>query len=82
VQIRRAVSYLEAIQETDVAPLRVLGTLTEFYSILGDRRNYDKYLQRVTNYRNSQPYIRDTHITALDEALERAKANIERRQAE
>jgi hypothetical protein len=78
-QIRRAISYLEAIQETDRAPLIVLGTLTELYSILGDRTNYEKYLQRVTGYRDSQPYIRETHLFALDEALERAKGHFDRR---
>lgn len=78
-QILRAVSYLEAIRDNEIAPLRVLGTLTELYAILDDRANYEKYLSRVTSYRESQPYIRDTHLIALDEALERAKGHFERR---
>jgi hypothetical protein len=78
-QIRRAISYLEAIQATDVSTLRVLGTLTELYAIVGDCTSYEKYLRRVNSYRDSQPYIRDAHLASLDEALERAKANIERR---
>jgi hypothetical protein len=78
-QIRRAISYLEAIQDNEIVPLRVLGTLTELYAILGDVPNYEKFLSRVTSYRDSQPYIRDTHLIALDEALARAKSHLDRR---
>jgi hypothetical protein len=80
-QIRRAISYLEAIQYNEFVPLRVLGTLTELYAILGDVANYEIFLRRVTDYRESQPYIRDTLLVALDEALARAKGHLERRRA-
>ncbi|HET9742907.1 MAG TPA: ATP-binding protein [Terriglobales bacterium] len=78
-QIRRAISYLEAIQNTDVAPLRVLGTLTEMYAILGDRQSYERYLARVQQYRDSHDDIRDSHLYQLEEALERARSTVERR---
>jgi hypothetical protein len=78
-QIRRAISYLEEIQDSDVAPLRVLGTLTEMYAIIGDRQNYEKYSAAVEQYRTSHEDIRDSHLDALEEALERARTTIERR---
>jgi hypothetical protein len=78
-QLRRAVSYLEAIRDTECSALRVLGTLTELYSLLGERENYEKALRRVESYRDSQDHIGEAQGTALNDALERAKMNIERR---
>jgi hypothetical protein len=80
-QIRRAISYLHALEHTEFAHLRVLGTLTEYYAILGDRANYEKYLRYVTSYRESSSYISGSHRDALDEALERARSYFERRRA-
>jgi hypothetical protein len=78
-QIRRAISYLSAVEHTDFAHLRVLGMLTEYYAILGDRPNYEKYLRFVTSYRETSAYIRDSHKDQLDEALGRARSYFERR---
>ncbi len=78
-QIRRAISYLHALEHTEFAHLRVLGTLTEYYAILDDRKNYEKYLRYVTSYRDSSGYISDSHLDALEEALERARSYFERR---
>ena len=79
LQIRRAISYLEAIQHTDFAPLRVLGTLTEMYAIIGDRNSYEKYRQRVHGYVEAHTTINDLHLDAVEEALERARNHFERR---
>jgi hypothetical protein len=78
-QIRRAISYLHALEHTEFAHLRVLGTLTEYYAILGDRGNYEKYRRYVTSYRDSSGYISDSHLDALEEALERAHSYLDRR---
>lgn len=78
-QIRRAISYLHAVEHTAFAHLRVLGMLTEFYAILGDHSNYQKYLRYVISYRESSGYIRDSHLDQLEEALARAKGYFERR---
>jgi Putative DNA-binding domain len=78
-QIRRAISYLHAVEHTEFAHLRVLGMLTEYYAILGDRANYEKYLRQVTSYSDSADFIRDTHRDALQGALERARGYIEGR---
>lgn len=80
-QIRRAISYLHALEHTEFAHLRVLGTLTEYYAILGDRANYEKYLRLVTSYRDSSSYISTSHFGALEDALERARNYFERRRA-
>jgi hypothetical protein len=77
-QLRRAVSYPEAIRDPDAYPLRVLGTLTELFALLGDRINYEKYLKSVTDYRESHIDLLDSHLDALEDALIRAKAHIER----
>jgi hypothetical protein len=77
-QLRRAVSYLEAIRDSDAYPLRVLGTLTEFFALLGDRTNYEKYLQRVTAYREAHTDLLGSHLDALSDALSRARGHIER----
>lgn len=80
-QIRRAISYLTAIEHTDFAHLRVLGMLTEYYAILRDRANYEKYLRFVTSYRDTSARIRDLHKDQLDEALARAKSYFQRSRA-
>jgi len=77
-QLQRAIRYLKAIQETDVYPLRVLGMLTELYAILGDELNYNKYRGRVTEYRESHADIPDMHLDPLEEALARAKTQMDR----
>jgi hypothetical protein len=72
-QIRRAITYLEAIQRTSFAPLRVLGMLTEFYAMVNDRGGYEKYWRRVTNLRDSNPgRFSESQLAALEEALHRA----------
>src|SRR5467141_1365724 len=78
-QIRRAISYLHALEHTEFAHLRVHGTLTEYYAILGDRANYDTYMRLVTSYRDTSSYISSSHLGALEEALERARNYFERR---
>jgi len=77
-QLRRAISYLEAIRDDDSYPLRVLGTLTELYALLNDRAGYEKYLSRVQAYRESHPGLRDSHIDSLEDALSRARGHLER----
>jgi hypothetical protein len=71
-QLRRAIGYLEVILNTDVAPLRVLGMLTEFSAIIGDRERYDRFLPMAEEYRRTHEYIRDVHLLELERALERA----------
>ena len=78
-QIRRAISYLEAIRHTDFAPVRVLGTLTEMYAIIGERTSYEKYRQLAHDFVESHTTINDLHLDALEEALERARGHFERR---
>ena len=75
-QLRRAVQYLEAIRETEFSPMRVLGTLTEFYAMLGDVAKYQQYASRAAKYEEENPHERSDN---LDDALIRAKAHIERR---
>jgi hypothetical protein len=75
-QLRRAIKYLEAIGETEFSPMRVLGMLTEFYAVLGDVAKYQQYASRAANYKAENPHERSDN---LDDALIRAKANIERR---
>jgi lipopolysaccharide biosynthesis regulator YciM len=77
-QLKRALSYLTAIESRPEFPLRVLGTMIECYALLGDRDNYSKYLTLVTDYRESHDDLRDSHLDALDEALDRAKHHLER----
>ncbi len=79
LQARRVIPYLEAIAHTDVAPLRVLGTLTEMYAITRDRTKYEEYLQKVNSYRESHSDYTDSHVEALEEALERAKSYFDAR---
>jgi len=77
-QIKRAIGYLETIQETHFAPLRVLGTLAELHAMLGNRMEYEKYRKRVHHLRDSHPgRFSPSQLSALDEALERAKACLE-----
>jgi lipopolysaccharide biosynthesis regulator YciM len=77
-QLKRAISYLKAIEDNLAFPARILGTLTELYALLGDKVSYEEYLRRVTTYRDSHHDLRDSHLEALDEALERAKHHLER----
>ena len=72
-QIRRAIAYLEAIQQTSYFSLRVLGMLTEFSAMVHDRAGYEKYQRRVTNLRDSDPgRFSQSQLAALAEALHRA----------
>jgi Putative DNA-binding domain len=74
-QLKRAVGYLEAIQDTDVAPLRVLGMLAEFHAILGNWRKAEEYCARATEYRSAhQNRFSKAQLSALDDALERARS--------
>jgi hypothetical protein len=76
-QLRRAIKYLEAIQHTNIAPLRVLGMLTEFYAMVRDRANYEKYRKRVTHLRDSSPgRYSPSQLSALEEALGRATSYV------
>jgi hypothetical protein len=80
-QLKRAVSYLQAVEETDVAPLRVLGMMTEIFALMGDKNKYGEYLSRVTKYRDAHSAeLSDSILHALDDALGRAKAHLDRRQ--
>lgn len=72
---------MRAVEETDVAPLRVLGTMTELFALLGDKSKYVEYLSRVTKYRDAHSAeLSHSILDALEDALERAKAHLDRRQ--
>ena len=77
-QLRRAIKYLDAIEPYPFFPLRVLGTLTELHALRGDIPSYEKYRDRVAKYRREHNDLQDSHVEALDGALERAKRAIER----
>jgi hypothetical protein len=80
-QLKRAVRYLRAVEETDVAPLRVFGTMTELFALLGEKKNYTEYLSRATEYRDAHSAeLSDSILNALEDALERAKSHLDRRQ--
>lgn len=81
-QILRAIKYLRAVEHTAFAHLRVLGTLTEFYALLGDKANYERYLRFVNSYKDSSESIPDSQLDALEEALERAAGIIARKKRE
>ena len=79
-QLQRAVRYLMAIQTTAFASLRVLGTLVELFALLGDKKNYEEFLRRVTTLQRKDPgRFSQAQIDALEEALGRAKEAIARR---
>ncbi|HLW53997.1 MAG TPA: RNA-binding domain-containing protein [Candidatus Angelobacter sp.] len=78
-QIERAISYLLAIRETEIAAPRVIGMLAEMFALLGDEAHYAEYFQRGEEYLDSHPY---GETTGLQEALERARAQVERRRAQ
>ena len=74
-QIERCIQYLEAIQNTDFAPHRVLGMLTEFSALVGNIDKYGHYRSRVKDYLRTRGRALSTaQRSALDSALERAKA--------
>jgi hypothetical protein len=52
-QLRRAIVYLEAIHQTDFAPHRVLGMLSEFSAVVGDLSAYREYRRRAEAYAKS-----------------------------
>jgi hypothetical protein len=80
-QLKRAISYLRAVEETDVAPLRVLGMMTEIFALLGEKNRYEEYLSRVTRYRDAHSAeLSRSILEALEDALERAKTHWDRRQ--
>lgn len=58
-QIRRAITYLEAILHSDMAPVRVLGTLAEMYAIVGNKSKYDEYRERAIAYRDLHGELSD-----------------------
>jgi hypothetical protein len=78
-QLRRAVGYLEAIRDTECAPMRVIGMLTEFYAMLGEAAKYGEYRARATKYIEENPHER---FDNLDDALNRAKGHFARRYAQ
>jgi hypothetical protein len=73
------VSYLEAIQHTDYAPQRVLGTLAEMYLVIRDQAGYEEYRQKAHDYVESHASLAEPHLDALEEALDRAKNHLDRR---
>jgi len=80
-QLKRAISYLRAVEETDVAPLRVLGMMTEIFALLGEKNRYEEYLSRVTRYRDAHSAeLSRSILEALEDALDRAKTHLDRRQ--
>lgn len=76
-QLRRAVGYLEAIQETDIAPLRVLGTLAEFHAILGNAARSQEYAAKALAYRAAhENRFTKAQLIALDDGLGRARSHL------
>jgi hypothetical protein len=75
-QLRRAIHYLEAIEDTEFSPMRILGMLTEFYAMLGDATKYEHYASKAKAYEQENPYMSSQN---LNDALARAKAHLERR---
>jgi hypothetical protein len=75
-QLRRAIQYLSGIQQSEVAPMRVLGMLTEFHAILGDANEYKLFAAQATKYKEEHQYI---NSDSLDDALARAEAQMQRR---
>ena len=80
-QITRGIRYLQSLENTDFAHIRVLGMLTEFFALVGDRANYERYLRYVMSYKDSSEYIPGSQLDALEEALDRAKIAIARRKS-
>ncbi|MGB9404318.1 MAG: RNA-binding domain-containing protein [Candidatus Acidiferrales bacterium] len=77
--LRRAASYLEAIQDFDVGTPRVLGMLTEIYALLGDAASYAKFRERALSYHQANKELPALLLDPLDDALERARAHMQRR---
>jgi hypothetical protein len=77
-QLRRAVGYLERLENCDVPQQRVLGMLTEFYALLGDRTKYQAYLKKAEKYLQDHTIQYFAPQPGLEEALERARVHIER----
>ena len=72
-QIERAIGYLEAIHHTDFATHRVLGMLTEFCAMVGNRDRYERYRARATEYEKAHtralsPAQRDSFREAIKRA--------------
>ncbi len=73
-QLRRAVHYLEVINDSSFFALRILGTLVELYAMLGIWDKYQHYLTRANSARSSRiGHTSQQQIWGLDEALLRAK---------
>jgi hypothetical protein len=70
-QLRRAIVYLEAIHQTDFAPHRVLGMLSEFSAVVGDLSAYREYRRRAEAYAKSHKN-RLTQSQLEEDALHRA----------
>jgi hypothetical protein len=76
-QLRRAITYLEAISDIDFAPLRILGMLVEFHARVGDVDAYKLYLGRVNKLRVDNRWrFSGNQLEASDEALGRAASLI------
>ena len=75
-QFRRGVQYLEAIGDPEFAPKRVLGMLTEFYAILGEKEKYQHYVSLAIKYQAEHTY---EDFLSMNDALERARVQIEKR---
>jgi hypothetical protein len=80
-QLARAIVYLRAVEQTNVAPSRVLGMMTEIFALLHDEKSYSEYLSRVTKFRDSHfSELSNSMLQSLEDALVRAKSHLERRQ--
>ena len=71
-QYKRAIAYLEAIQDIEIVPLRVFGMLIEMSARIGDSASYKRYLEKGMAIRNSERRFSEEQLEAFDEALSRA----------
>jgi len=72
-QLKRAISYLRAIQDHDLVPLRVFGMLVEMSARVGDADAYDGYLSKGNKIRNADRMrFTSEQLEAFDDAVARA----------
>ena len=80
LQLRRAIRYLEAIQDSDFSTTRVLGMLAELNALVGDQAAFDGYESRVRNLLRQDPArFSMSQVHALEDALHRGTEALQQR---
>lgn len=73
-QLRRAIRYLEAIEQSDFNLLRVLGTLAELHALLGEGEAFKAYASRARNLLDQdRTRFSISQVNGLEDGLHRGE---------